>query len=244
MSRKKMPKIEGFNRMPNGVNNDTEWKGKWCERFGNDHPIVLEIGCGKGDLALGLAHLHPDKNFIGVDIKGVRLYSGARRALTEELHNVQFLRCDIHGIGLFFAPQEISEIWITFPDPFPKKGQTRNRLTNEIFLAQYARILAPGGKLYLKTDNTSLFAYTLDHLAELEQKAVFQVDIYHHVSDLHQSDLTNPDNGVITDYERRFLDMGKPICYLELSLVEGPNLDSVPLTEKVALVTDEKAPRG
>ena len=238
-----MPKIEGFNLLPNAVNNDVQWKGRWQERFGNDHPIQLELGCGKGDLTLGLARMHPERNFIGVDIKGVRLYTGAKTALEEGLANVQFLRCDIRGIGMFFEENEIQDIWITFPDPYPKKGQTRNRLTQEIFLAQYARLLHPEGKIFFKTDNTSLFSFTLDHFQELHEREILHIDILEMTRDLHQSDLLSEDNRHITDYERRFLDMGKPICYLSGTLQPGPNIGMVPATEKVALATDEKAPR-
>lgn len=244
MSRKKMPKIEGFNRMANAVNNDPQWKGRWKERFGNEKPLNLEIGCGKGDLSLGLARLHDDRNYIGIDIKGVRLFSGARTALEEGLDNLHFLRCDIRGIGMFFEKGEVQNIWITFPDPFPKKGQTRNRLTQEVFLTQYADILAPDGIVYFKTDNTSLFSFTLDHLKELNEKEVFAVEFLEQTRDLHHSDLLNEDNRHITDYERRFIDMGKPICYLAFTLKPGPNVNQVPATEKVALATDEKAPRA
>ncbi|HHG83502.1 MAG TPA: tRNA (guanosine(46)-N7)-methyltransferase TrmB, partial [Bacteroidetes bacterium] len=224
-------------------NNDTEWRGKWKEHFKNNQAIVLEIGCGKGDVAYGLAKNYPDKNYIGVDIKAVRMYSGAKRALEDKLPNLAFLRCDIHGLRFFFAENEVDEIWITFPDPFPKKGQTRNRLTQEVFLVQYAKMLPPGSHIFFKTDNTSLFSFTLDHFEVLNEKGILKIDVLEMTRDLHGSDLLNADNSITTDYERRFLKMDKPICYLSFTIAPGPNIEDAPVVEKVALITDEKAPR-
>lgn len=244
MSRRKQHKIDGFNDLPNSVNNSTEHAGKWSEFFGNDHPIILELGCGKGDLSLGLARQHPEFNFLGIDIKGVRMWTGARQGLEEGLDNLGFLRCDLHGLREFFAKEEIGGIWITFPDPFPRKKHTKNRMTNERFLAQYVELLAPGATIWFKTDNNSLFEYTLSHLAELHEKQVFEVEVLEQTRDLHASALLNADNGITTDFERRFLDIGKAINYMAFKIAAGPNIGSIPATEKVDLDRTEKAPKA
>lgn len=133
--------------------------GKWgTEVFGNDHPIVLELGCGRGDYTVGLGAAHPEKNYIGIDIKGARLWAGAKQALQDGLRNVAFLRTNIEILPLFFAANEVSEIWITFPDPQMKKAT--KRLTSTYFMARYARLLQPDGRIHLKTDSPFLYAYT------------------------------------------------------------------------------------
>lgn len=134
-------------------------KGHWKEHFGNSNPIVLELACGKGHYTLGLGRSNPDKNFIGIDIKGPRLWKGGRMALDEGLTNVRFVRMMIDHIEEHFEKGEVDEIWITFPDPQPKKE--RKRLTHPIFLSRYRNILKPHGQLHLKTDNTPLFEYTI-----------------------------------------------------------------------------------
>lgn len=243
MGRKKQHKIDGFNDLPNTVNNSTEHAGKWKEFFGNDHPIVLELGCGKGDLSVGMAGQHPETNYIGIDIKGVRMWTGAREGVEAGLKNLAFLRCDLHGLRDFFAPGEVDGIWITFPDPFPRKKHTKNRMTNERFLKQYTEIMRPGGTIWFKSDNNSLFEYTLAHLEELHAKDVFQVELLHQTRDLHASELRNAENGITTDFERRFLGIGKKINYMAFTIAEGANVDQIPATEKVDLDRTEKAPR-
>ena len=133
-------------------------KGKWHEFFGNCNPIVLELGCGKGEYTVGLAKIFPDKNFIGIDIKGARMWTGAKESNIEGLKNVAFLRTDIELITEFFATDEVAEIWITFPDPQMKK--VRKRLTSTRFMALYQQILKPQGIVHLKTDSPFLYAYT------------------------------------------------------------------------------------
>lgn len=243
MARNKALKKREFNESPICVNNDPAQRGQWQAFFGNSNPITLEIGCGKGDLAIGLAQKHPERNYIGIDIKGVRMWTGAMTAEREGMKNIGFLRCDIHGIERFFDVDEVDEIWITFPDPFPRKKGTKNRLIHEGFLRQYAKMLRPGGEILFKTDNKSLFTYALEHFAELNEKEVFHIEVLEQTRDLHASDLKNADNGITTDYERRFLDMGKTINYMRLRLAAGPNIDKVPATEKISLDPTEKAPR-
>ena len=138
------------------------YKGRWNELyFKNNHPIVLELGCGKGEYSVGLAKRHPEKNFIGIDIKGARFWRGAKTAIEENIANVAFLRTQIELIEKCFASGEVSEIWITFPDPQIKYKRTKHRLTNADFLARYERILAPDGYVHLKTDSEFMHGYTL-----------------------------------------------------------------------------------
>lgn len=145
--------------------NDTfTFKGKWRDYFKNDHPLVLELGCGKGEYAVGLGRRYPNKNFIGVDIKGARMWYGAKAALAENLHNVAFLRTRIDFIDKFFGPGEVDEIWLTFSDPQPHKPN--KRLSSKHFVDLYRKFLKTGGVIHLKTDNDLLFESTLEQISE------------------------------------------------------------------------------
>lgn len=188
--------------------------GTWDQRFGNDHSIILELACGRGDFAIGLAHRHPDRNFVGVDIKGARLWHGARRVLDEELENVQFLRIYIEHLADYFAADEVAEIWITFPDPFLKSRDARKRLTSPRFLSLYRRVLKPGGTVHLKTDSPELYEYTLSTLRDEPVTITQQVDdIYREIPD-------DPLLTLQTTYEKRHLEEGRVIRYLSFEFVE------------------------
>jgi tRNA (guanine-N7-)-methyltransferase len=192
---------------------DHPLKGRWgADFFGNDHPIVLELGCGKGEYTVGLATANPDRNFIGIDIKGARMWRGAKTATQMGMHNVGFLRTRIEFINSFFAPGEVSEIWITFPDPQLKKGREKKRLTSPVFLAYYAQFLASDGKINLKTDSRELHEYTLKVIAEnaLPCEAA--------CADIYGENLSDPTLSIKTTYERRFLAEGKPITYVRFGL--------------------------
>ncbi|RMD91677.1 MAG: tRNA (guanosine(46)-N7)-methyltransferase TrmB, partial [Calditrichaeota bacterium] len=144
-----------------------DFKGRWSEDyFANSQPLVLELACGKGDYSVNLARQYPEKNFIGVDVKGNRLWTGAKNAMDEELSNVAFVRTRIEQLDLFFGPNEVSEIWITFPDPFPRKSRALKRLTSPRFLNIYRKVCKPGAQIHLKTDAVNLFDYTLEVLEE------------------------------------------------------------------------------
>ena len=134
--------------------------GNWSGFFKNTHPVILELACGKGEYATGLAQLHPQKNFIGVDIKGNRIWAGAKFSLDHHLTNVAFLRTQIHKIDTYFATNEVQEIWITFPDPQPRISKAKKRLVHPRFLRLYKKILRPGGKIHLKTDSPGLYNFT------------------------------------------------------------------------------------
>ncbi|MDB4534275.1 tRNA (guanosine(46)-N7)-methyltransferase TrmB [Vicingaceae bacterium] len=150
---------------------DHSLKGKWrTEIFKNENPIVLELGCGKGEYSVGMGEHYPDKNFIGVDIKGNRIWRGAKTAFENKMNNVYFIRTQIDHIASFFAEGEVDEIWITFPDPQPKDRLERKRLTSPMFMNRYAGFLKPGGIIHLKTDHEGFFRYTLEEVERCKFK--------------------------------------------------------------------------
>lgn len=187
-------------------------KGKWDTHFKNDNPIVLELGCGKGEYSVALAQKYPNKNFIGIDIKGARFWRGAKTALEENLTNVAFLRTQIELIDLLFDTNEVDEIWITFPDPQIKYKRTKHRLTNEVFLNKYRTILKPSGVVNLKTDSEFLHGYTLGLLHGLGLEVQYaNHNVYNNSG--APADVTETQ----TFYEKMFLEEKKPITYLRFS---------------------------
>lgn len=201
------------------------YRGKWHEFFGNSNPIVLELGCGKGEYTVGLAKRFPDKNFIGVDIKGARMWTGAKEADTLGMDNVAFLRTDIELLDNFFAPGEVSEIWITFPDPQMKK--VRKRLTSTRFLQLYRKVTANGAKLRLKTDSPFLYTYT--RTMALENKLPLLADISNlyalSTTDMpHMADKLADLQGIRTFYEQQWLDRGLTIKYIEFAIPDTDTL--------------------
>jgi tRNA (guanine-N7-)-methyltransferase len=189
-------------------------KGNWASNFfKNNQPIALELGCGKGEYTVNLAKKYPDKNFIGVDIKGARFWRGAKTALEENLKNVGFLRTQIELIDLCFAESEVDEIWITFPDPQIKYKRTKHRLTNSVFLDKYRRILQPDGVIHLKTDSEFMHGYTLGLLHGMEE----EIEYAHH--DIYGSHGTPDEITTIqTFYEMGYLEEGKKITYVRFKL--------------------------
>ncbi len=186
-------------------------RGHWHDMyFHNDNPIVLELGCGKGEYAVGLGRRFPDKNYIGVDIKGARMWTGAKQVAQEGLANVAFLRTSIELIDRLFAPDEVSEIWITFPDPQMKNEN--KRLTGTRFLTNYRRVLKDGGLVHLKTDSPFLYTYTdaLVRLNNLPQEV--------NTADLYNSGLADDILEIKTHYERQWLERGLSIKYLRFRL--------------------------
>ena len=194
-------------------------KGHWGQdMFGNDHPVVLELGCGKGDYTIALALRHPEINYIGVDIKGARLWKGAKYATENALPNVAFLRTRIEFIDAFFGPGEVSEIWLTFSDP-QLRGSENARLSSPLFLERYRRFLRPGGIVHLKTDSRYLYEYTRAVVkANGLQVKVSQTDIYS-----NRTSVPEEVTQVQTFYEQMFLQMGLPITYMAFCIDhEGP----------------------
>jgi tRNA (guanine-N7-)-methyltransferase len=187
-------------------------KGQWAQFFGNNNPIVLELGCGKGEYTVGLAKRYPNKNFIGIDIKGARFWRGAKTALEETLPNVAFIRTQIELVAHLFFTHEVSEIWITFPDPQIKYKRTKHRLTNPVFLDRYKQILSPTGCVHLKTDSEYMHGYTLGLLQGMGLPIAYaNHDVYKNEG--------SPEEvlGIQTFYENQYLAVGKPITYLRFS---------------------------
>ena len=188
-----------------------DMKGHWHEQFfHNDHPIVLELGCGRGEYTIGLGRLFPDKNFIGVDIKGARMWSGATESLRDGMKNVAFLRTNIEIIDRFFAPGEVSEIWLTFSDPQMKK--VTKRLTSTYFMERYRKFLVDSGLIHLKTDSNFMFTYTKYMVEHNALPVEFATE------DLYHSGLVDDILSIRTYYDQQWLDRGLNIKYLKFRL--------------------------
>lgn len=202
-------------------------QGTWGSFFGNDRPIVLELGCGRGEYTVGLARLFPEKNFIGTDIKGARMWTGAKESLEAGMKNVAFLRTRIEFIDRFFAPGEVSEIWLTFPDPQMKKAT--KRMTSTFFLERYRRFLVPDGLIHLKTDSLFLFTYT--HC--MVQANGLPVEAL--TADLYHSPWADVVRSIRTYYERQWMDRGIDIKYIAFRLPQAGELKEpdveIPLDE-------------
>ncbi len=185
-------------------------KGNWRKVFfKNENPIILELGCGKGEYSVNLAKAYPQKNYLGIDIKGARFWRGAKTALEENLTNVGFMRTQIELIDLLFAENEVDEIWITFPDPQIKYKRTKHRLTNIDFLEKYKKILKPEGVVHLKTDSEFMHGYTLGLLHGLEEN----IEYAHH--DVYGNDQSPKDvTEIQTFYESQYLEKNKKITYI------------------------------
>jgi tRNA (guanine-N7-)-methyltransferase len=193
--------------------NGFEWKGKWQSFFKNSNPITLELGCGKGEYAVALARKYPDRNFIGIDIKGSRFWRGAKTAIEEGLDNVAFLRTQIELVDSAFAKAEVSEIWITFPDPQIKYKRTKHRMTNPDFLDKYRKILQLEGVIHLKTDSEYMHGYTLGLLEGMGEEI-----LYAHHNIYTNTEAPEEVIGTQTFYEKQYLEVGKAITYMKFKL--------------------------
>ncbi len=237
---KKFADMEAFScvfQFPFSVMSDEScpMRGKWnSDYFHNDAPIVLELGCGKGEYAVGLGKRFPDKNYIGVDIKGARMWTGAKMVEQEGMKNVAFLRTNIEMIDRMFAPGEISEIWITFPDPQMKK--VNKRLTSTRFLNNYRKILKDGGLVHLKSDSPFLYTYTSE-LVKLNQLPV-EVD----TDDLYHSGKADDILEIKTHYEKQWLERGLTIKYLKFHLPHDGELQEPEI--EIAMDTYRSYNRG
>lgn len=190
-------------------------KGHWKDKhFQNDHPITLELACGRGEYALGLGRMYPARNFIGIDIKGARIWKGAKTALAESLHNVAFLRTRIEILDAFFVETEVDEIWITFPDPFLGNKKVNRRLTAPGFLDIYKRVLAPQGSIHLKTDEIRLHEYTLEVLDKRDD-----IEILHQDTDIYSKELYLPELGLKTYYEDLNISESDTIKYIHFRFI-------------------------
>lgn len=202
---------------------DYRLKGKWSvDVFQNVNPLILELGCGKGEYAVGLARRYPERNFAGVDIKGARIWKGARTANDEGLRNVAFLRTQIDFITSFFGRNEVDEIWITFPDPQEKKRRRKKRLTGALFLNRYRQFLKDDGVVHLKTDNRPLYQYTLK-LANYNELTVERYS-----ENLYKEKWEDESVAIQTYYESRFLEEGSPIHYIQFLLPADREIKELP----------------
>lgn len=187
-------------------------KGKWREEFfKNDNPLVLELGCGKGEYTVGLAKQYPDKNFIGIDIKGARMWRGCKTSVNEKINNVAFVRSHVQLVNFYFGEKEVSEIWITFPDPQLKKPN--KRLTSPRFLDTYAKVLKDDAIIHLKTDSKELYDYTLNEVLIPQNRRVLVS-----TNNLYESNIIEDVISIRTFYENIYLSQGKPITYLKFQL--------------------------
>lgn len=198
-----------------------DMKGHWREQyFHNDNPIVLELGCGKGEYTVELAKLYPDMNFIGVDIKGARMWTGATQALDEGLKNVAFLRTNIEVIDRFFADGEVQEIWLTFSDPQMKNP--RKRLTSTFFMERYRKFLVDGGVVHLKTDSNFLFTYTTYMVEKNCLPVLFRTEDLYHTEGIDEE--TKKILGIKTYYEAQWIERGLNIRYMKFHLPHNVEL--------------------
>lgn len=206
-------------------NRDHALKGRWREDFfRNDNPVILELGCGRGEYTVALAEMFPDRNFIGIDIKGARMWRGAKTATENDMTNVGFVRTRIEFINSFFGPGEVDEIWITFPDPQLKKNRVKKRLTSPEFLTRYSEFLKDGARIHLKTDSRHLHQYTMAVIAHNGLR------LDEACEDIYGKDKADEILSIRTTYETRFLSEGKPITYIRFGLegrshIEAPDFD-------------------
>lgn len=202
---------------------DFRLKGKWKDQvFENQQALVLELGCGKGEYTVGLARLHPDRNYLGLDIKGARIWKGAKTAQEEGLTNVAFLRTRIDFITSFFDRDEVDEIWITFPDPQEKRRRLKKRLPGALFLNKYRSFLRDGGLVHLKTDNRNLYLDTLELVRHNELPVIRSTE------DVYSEDWNDETAGIQTYYEKKFLQEGIKINYLCFRLPAAKEIKEVP----------------
>ena len=221
MSRTKLKKFKEINNMPHVIqpqrqellDDEFTLKGRWSVRFGNNYPICLELGCGKGEYTVALAKANPKVNYIGIDIKGSRIYSGAEIVRKEKLLNVIFIRTQIEHLASLFNENEVNEIWITFPDPQLKYNRRRKRLVHSSMLKKYQKILINSGVVHLKTDSLFLHGYALGILENGPYK------ILHSTHDLYKNKLLEMSLNIKTYYEQIFLNNHQPITYLSFSFL-------------------------
>jgi len=232
MSKNKLAKFADMATFANVVQpaelmvQNFEYKGKWSsDFFHNDHPLTLELGCGKGEYTVALSAANPERNFIGIDIKGARIWNGAKKALEGNIKNAGFLRTRIDMIDNFFGAEEVSEIWITFADPQPKKQN--KRLTSAYFLNLYRKFMKPGAVINLKTDSRLLHFYTLELLKANHIEPIV------HTDDLYNSPYLDDTLSIKTFYENMFLQEGKKITYLKFILDINKEIVEIPKFEFV-----------
>jgi tRNA (guanine-N7-)-methyltransferase len=220
MAQKKLIRFAAIKTFANVLEYPENMKGKWAAHFNNSNPIVLELACGRGEYTVGLAQLYADKNFIGVDVKGNRMYIGAKKCLDQHLTNAAFLRTQIALLTKYFDAAEVSEIWITFPDPQLRSSKAKKRLTHPQFLQLYQQLLQPTGSIHLKTDSPKLYAFT-KNVIEL-----YQLQLVQDIPDVYAIS-SRQDLSIKTHYESLDIANSKKIFYLHFKLS-----DKIDFTDK------------
>jgi tRNA (guanine-N7-)-methyltransferase len=212
MGKKKLIRFAELETFSNVLQFPKNIKDKWHQFFKNDNPIILELACGKGEYAVGLGRLYPQKNFVGIDIKGNRIWVGAKKALMDSLENVAFLRTEIDTLNEYFAKDEVDEIWITFPDPQLRKSKAKKRLTHPKFLRLYHEFLKPGGLIHLKTDSPDLYNFTRLVIE------MYGCNLITDHNDLYTQPVLNEELKIKTHYESLDISESNRIHYLKFSL--------------------------
>jgi tRNA (guanine-N7-)-methyltransferase len=212
MAQKKLQRFADIKTFANVLEYPEHMPGKWHHFFKNGNPVILELACGRGEYTIGLAKLFARQNFIGVDVKGNRMYIGAKKALTENLHNAGFLRTQIERIAEFFAPGEVDEIWITFPDPQLRISKAKKRLTHPRFLRLYQQFLKPSGIIHLKTDSPDLYEFT-KKVIEL-----YELNIVEDHADVYSQPNAREELKIKTHYESLDIAKSNAIHYLKFTL--------------------------
>jgi tRNA (guanine-N7-)-methyltransferase len=215
MGQKKLVRFAELETFKNVLQYPENMQGKWREWFQNDHPVILELACGKGEYAVGLGRMYPEKNFIGIDQKGNRLWVGAKQCIQEGLNNVGFLRTQIDQINTYFAKDEVEEIWITFPDPQLRNSKHKKRLTHPKYLRLYNQFLKPNAKIHLKTDSPNLYHFT-QKMIEL-----YGLTLHESTNDLYAQKNFREELQIKTHYEQLDIAGSHKIFYLCLSINEG-----------------------
>lgn len=242
MGQKKLIRFEAIKSFPNVLQYPEGMAGQWAAFFKNPHPLTLELACGKGEYTVGLARLYPGRNFLGVDMKGNRIYIGAKKCLEEKITNAAFLRTHIDKITHYFRPGEVEEIWLTFPDPQLRKSRATRRLTHPKFIRLYQHILAPNGKIHLKTDSPILYQFSKWVIS------MYRLTLLEDFPDIYAGELKE-ELKIRTHYENLDIAQSKRVHYLCFTVPEGPlpDLDAQLLTrikeEEPTPVTPVRPPR-
>jgi len=237
MGQKKLQRFAELNTFPNVLQHPVDMAGTWHQFFNNDHPITLELACGKGEYAVGLGRLFPGRNFLGVDQKGNRIWVGAKKALQENLANVGFLRTGIDNICNYFSAGEVAEIWLTFPDPQLRTGKAKKRLTHPKFLRMYQQILAPGGYIHLKTDSPNLYRFTKWVIA------LYNLPLVQDIDNVYSQAAVSETLSIRTYYESLDIAKSSRVHYLQFGLPVLP-LPDKDLELKMLLLEEESDRRS
>jgi tRNA (guanine-N7-)-methyltransferase len=215
MGQKKLKRFAEIATFNNVLEYPTDCAGKWSTHFKNNYPIVLELACGKGEYSVGLASMYPKQNFIGIDIKGNRIWVGAKKSIEQQLNNVAFIRSQIGLIENYFTEEEVSEIWLPFPDPQLRAAKCKRRLTHPAFLRKYKQILKPGGYIHLKTDSPLLYQFT-KRVIDL-----YGLELFHDSADIREDVKQIPELLIKTHYESLDIAKSNRIHYLKFAITSA-----------------------